>query len=73
MANYTKDMQEIALEGAIKLRTICAWCGKVIREGSIKDGISHGVCSVCAKELLKEIEVVKEYNVSVGRKVDKKL
>jgi hypothetical protein len=55
------------------VKVICAWCGKVIREGSIKDGISHGVCSVCAKELLKEIEVVNEYNASVGRKVDKKL
>jgi hypothetical protein len=51
------------------VKVICAWCGKVIREGSIKDGISHGVCSVCAKELLKEIEVVNEYNASVEPEV----
>jgi len=36
----------------LKVRTICAWCGCLIKEGSLIDGkVSHGICSKCKKEV----------------------
>lgn len=32
------------------MKTICQFCGAVIREGS-DDRISHGICDECAKPL----------------------
>jgi hypothetical protein len=34
-----------------KLRLLCAWCGKTMREaepGSENDSVSHGICDSCA-------------------------
>ena len=33
------------------MRTICAWCGKVLREGPA-DRVSHGICRRCMAEQL---------------------
>lgn len=32
------------------MRVVCAWCKRVIREGS--EPVSHGICSSCAETLL---------------------
>ena len=35
-----------------KLRLVCAWCGKTMREaepGSENGSVSHGICDSCAK------------------------
>jgi len=34
--------------------TLCSWCGKVIKEGSEKLGVSHGICEKCHKEIMEE-------------------
>lgn len=40
-----------------RLKTICAWCKKVISEvESEKDLISHGICEACAEKVEKEEE-----------------
>jgi len=37
------------------VKTICAWCGKTIKVGETIDGkVSHGICSKCKREVLKE-------------------
>ena len=37
-----------SLEPAL-LRVVCAWCGKVLREGV--GPVSHGICTVCATKV----------------------
>jgi hypothetical protein len=40
-----------AAKDAAKLRLLCAWCGKTMREaepGSEDDSVSHGICDSCA-------------------------
>lgn len=32
-----------------KLKVVCAWCGKVLVEGS--GPVSHGICAECAQEV----------------------
>jgi len=40
------------------MKTICAWCGKVLVEGDISDGmLSHGICPDCMKGLVPSSEV----------------
>ena len=55
-------------------RYVCAWCEKflndIVFEGATN---SWGICPACKKEMDKEIEAVKEYNASVGKKEIKKL
>jgi hypothetical protein len=29
------------------MRTVCAWCGDLIRDGSPEGPVSHGICSRC--------------------------
>ena len=37
------------------VKTVCAWCGKTIKEGETINGkVSHGICPKCKKEILKE-------------------
>jgi len=38
-------------KGVLSMRTICAWCGKVLREGP-GDRVSHGICRRCMAEQL---------------------
>jgi hypothetical protein len=39
------------------MRTICAWCGKVLREGPT-DRVSHGICRRClAQQLASDLGV----------------
>jgi len=33
------------------MRTVCVWCGKVLREGPA-DRVSHGICRRCMAEQL---------------------
>ncbi len=36
----------------MNLRTICSWCGKVMREGDTPDArVSHGICPACIEKL----------------------
>jgi len=37
------------------VKTICAWCMVLLRDGKLVDGkVSHGICPKCKKEVLKE-------------------
>ena len=37
----------------VDVRTICAWCGKLIKKGKLVDGkASHGICDECKQEVL---------------------
>jgi len=41
-----------AATDTVKLRLICAWCGKTMREaepGSENGSVSHGICDSCAE------------------------
>jgi len=41
-----------AAKDAVKLRLLCAWCGKTMREaepGSEDSSVSHGICDSCAE------------------------
>jgi len=48
------------------MRVVCAWCKKVIMEDDDKE-LSHGICSACAKEVLREFKLTKECNEGVGK------
>jgi len=52
------------------MRVICAWCKKIIKEGSTENGISHGICVECKKGCDKEIEEIRKYNEGerIGRR-----
>lgn len=50
------------------MRVVCSWCNKVIREGSSEHGVSNGICSECYREMLKELEAVKEWNRMIDMK-----
>ena len=30
-------------------KTVCAWCGKLIKDGDPYLPVSHGMCETCAK------------------------
>lgn len=36
------------------LKSICAWCDKELGEKPGGDGISHGICPSCSKDLLSD-------------------
>jgi hypothetical protein len=36
----------------MKMKTICAWCGKLLRDGH--GPVSHGICETCAKKVMEE-------------------
>ena len=36
---------------------ICAWCQKILKEGAIDNGISHGICETCSEKMLKDLEI----------------
>jgi len=41
-----------AATDTVKLRLLCAWCGKTMREaepGSENGSVSHGICDCCAE------------------------
>jgi hypothetical protein len=35
------------------MKTICAWCNKIIKEGNNKNP-SHGICLECKEKVLKK-------------------
>ena len=37
----------------LKIKVVCAWCDKVLRDGNHPD-VSHGICAKCAEELEEE-------------------
>lgn len=43
-----------------KMTVICAWCNKVLREGSPYLPISHGMCEECKQRELAKIGVKSE-------------
>lgn len=40
------------------MRTVCAWCQKVMREGP--EPTSHGICKVCEAKMAIEIQAFEE-------------
>ena len=38
-----------------KHTVICAWCGKLIEQGSRVKPASHGICQSCLEKQLKEL------------------
>lgn len=38
-----------------KVKVICAWCGRVLREGPAEP-VSHGMCQQCSETWLRGIE-----------------
>jgi hypothetical protein len=38
------------------MKTLCAWCGYVMAEGSSAGPVSHGICGPCAAIVLGEME-----------------
>lgn len=36
------------------MKVICAWCKKVLRIGTIENGVSHGICPECAQKMIRE-------------------
>jgi len=43
----------LRLRPVLQLRTICAWCDALIREGPLTPGgqCSHGICRDCAQTI----------------------
>lgn len=41
-----------------KPKTICAWCGKILREGA--EPVSHGICQHCADAILAKEDAIRE-------------
>lgn len=39
-----------AMAGGPALRVVCAWCGRVTREGDPGADTSHGICKACVRE-----------------------
>lgn len=53
--NYRRDAYDriTARErNAPRLKQVCAWCDATIQEGALP--VSHGACSDCAKQWLKD-------------------
>jgi hypothetical protein len=42
-----------AIDAAIPLRVVCAWCGHPIRDG--REPTSHGICTSCYDKALNSI------------------
>jgi rRNA maturation endonuclease Nob1 len=45
----------------IRLRVVCAWCGKTTKEGPLP--VSHGMCGECGRRLKNEM---KEQDSALG-------
>lgn len=40
-----------------QIKTVCAWCGKLIQDGVELDGhLSHGMCPDCFQKEMEQIE-----------------
>lgn len=35
----------------MSFRVVCAWCGRVLREGDVSKLVSHGICEDCEQKL----------------------
>lgn len=44
--------------GRDAVKIICAWCGKVLREGTLP--ASHGICRECKRAMQAEADAVVE-------------
>lgn len=42
-----------------QIKTICAACGTIIKDGDLIDGrfVSHGSCRICARYTLNQMEI----------------
>lgn len=51
------------------MKTICAWCGEVLRDG---DGpVSHGICGPCADRVKTGPPALPDYWREVDREMDR--
>ena len=55
MGNLLKLRLTVRPECGVQLKLICAWCGKVIREGDENSPPSHGICESCKYKELKRV------------------
>jgi hypothetical protein len=38
------------------MKKVCAWCGKILEQGSCKDAeITHGICPACQAAVLASL------------------
>lgn len=44
----------------VVLRSICAWCNKVLVEGDQLTPVTNGICPSCMKDVLEEAGIVEE-------------
>lgn len=42
-----------AVTAPARLKTICAWCGRILKEGPA-DPVSHGICPECRAKIWTE-------------------
>lgn len=49
-----KKPAEICNRKGKYMQLICAWCTQSMGTTGLEDGISHGICSVCAARVLSE-------------------
>jgi hypothetical protein len=33
------------------MKSVCAWCNKILREGDGNEPVSHGICQECIKKM----------------------
>lgn len=41
------------------MKGICAWCGKVLKQGT-ETTVTHGICELCAAELYARLGLIEE-------------
>ena len=47
-------MFTIFLELIVGMRSVCAWCGALLREGAPGAQVTHGICGECAARFTRE-------------------
>ena len=56
------DFVQIPNKEKRDMRIVCAWCGKIIKEGTGEpdENVSHGICTKCAKVEKEEIGAMRK-------------
>jgi len=51
-----EELHEPEAKPEVDLRTICAWCQKVMKEGPENSAVTHGICEDCSKEQIEKLQ-----------------
>ena len=54
--NMIEELHEPEAKPEVDLRTICAWCQKVMKEGPENSAVTHGICEDCSKEQIEKLQ-----------------